>query len=307
MSDNPVIGFIGLGVMGEPICRNMLLKSGYSLFVHDIAAEPVARLVAQGATAAATMAEVFSQADIVFLSLPGGPQVEAVIAGPGGCLETARSGQVVVDMSTAPVGLTRALADRLAAKGILLADAPVARTRQAAETGTLSIMVGASDAVFARIKDLLFMAASEVTHCGDIGCGQVVKILNNMVLFETVVALSEALVIGEAAGVGRALLLETLSKGSADSFALRNHGMKAMVPDVFPVGAFPTEYALKDVSYALDLARDMGILAPGAELAERRMTRAREAGFGQEYFPVLTRVVDRITDTPAAQGKGAGG
>ncbi len=294
MSASPVIGFIGLGVMGEPICRNMLVKSGLPFIVNDLAAAPVARMEALGARPAASVGAVFAESDIVFLSLPGGPQVEAVIAGLGGCLETARPGQVVVDTSTAPVGLTRALAGRLAEKGILLADAPVARTRQAAEAGTLSIMVGAATEVFDRIKDLLSMAATDVTHCGDVGCGQVVKILNNMVLFETVVALSEALVIGETAGVERGLLFETLSKGSADSFALRNHGMKAMIPDTFPVGAFPTDYAMKDVSYALDLARDMGILAPGAELAEARMAKARDAGFGREYFPVLTRVVDRV-------------
>jgi 3-hydroxyisobutyrate dehydrogenase-like beta-hydroxyacid dehydrogenase len=306
VSDKPVIGFIGLGVMGEPICRNMLDKSGFSFLVHDISAAPVERLVARGAQAMATIGDVFARADIVFLSLPGGPQVEAVVAGPGGCLETARGGQLVVDMSTTPVGLTRSLADRLAAKGMLLADAPVARTRQAAESGTLSIMVGATEPVFARIRDLLLMAASDVTHCGDVGCGQVVKILNNMVLFQTVVALSEALAIGEASGVDRALLFETLSKGSADSFALRNHGMKAMIPEVFPEGAFPTDYALKDVSYALDLARDMGILAPGAELAEARMERARAAGFGQAYFPVLARLVDRGEDGPSALGESVG-
>ena len=301
MSDSKTIGFIGLGVMGEPICRNMLEKSGLPFLVSDLSEAPVARLVEKGAKSA-SISEIFATCDIVFLSLPGGPQVEAVLAGAGGCLEAGKAGQVVVDMSTTPVGLTRQLADALAQKGILFADAPVARTRQAAEAGTLSIMVGAADEVFATIRPLLDMAASDVTHCGAIGCGQVVKIINNMVLFETVVALSEALTIGEAAGVDRGLLFETLSKGSADSFALRNHGMKAMIPAAFPVNAFSTEYAMKDASYALALAADTGVVAHGAELAMARMNKAKEAGFGREYFPVLAKVVDRRDEGGAASG-----
>ncbi len=194
-------------------------------------------------------------------------------------------------MTTAPVGLTRELAAELEPRGIAWVDAPVARTRAAAEAGTLSIMVGGTDAQFRRVRHWLDHAASDVTHCGPLGCGQVAKILNNMVLFETVVALSEALALGRAAGMEGALLFDVLSNGSADSFALRNHGMKAMLPREFPEGAFPTDYALKDVSYALDLARDAGIAAPGAELAEERLKRAQAAGFGAEYFPALAKVV----------------
>ncbi|WP_339947894.1 NAD(P)-dependent oxidoreductase [uncultured Albimonas sp.] len=286
-------GFIGLGVMGEPICRNILKKSGWGGVVFDLSPEPVAGLAAEGAIAAGSVAEVVAAAEVIFLSLPGGPQVEAVVAGPGGVLETIREGQILVDTSTAPVGLTRELAAKIEAKGARMADAPVARTRQAAIEGTLSIMVGAEADLFATIEPLLRCAASDVTLCGGIGCGQVVKILNNMVLFETVVALSEALALGEGAGVDRTLLFETLSKGSADSFALRNHGLKAMIPDDFPLGAFPTDYALKDVSYALDLARQTGVVAEGAELARARMQAARDAGFGAEYFPVLARAIAR--------------
>lgn len=292
MSDG-VIGFIGLGVMGEPICRNILKKSGRDFVVFDLSPEPLARMKEDGARIAASAADVAREADLVFLSLPGGPQLEAVAVGQGGLFDNARDGQVIVDTTTAPVGLTRELHARFAEKGVRWADAPVARTRQAAIDGTLSIMVGADDALFAEIEPLLRHAASEVTLCGGVGCGQVVKILNNMVLFQTVVALSEALALGEGAGVDRALLFETLSKGSADSFALRNHGMKAMIPDTFPLGAFPTEYAMKDVSYALDLARELGLEAPGATLAEARLANARDAGFGKEYFPVLARLAGR--------------
>ncbi|MDF1668402.1 MAG: NAD(P)-dependent oxidoreductase [Roseovarius sp.] len=287
------IGFIGLGVMGEPICRNILQKSGAEVHVFDLDGAAVDRLVAHGAHQANTVADLARAVDILFLSLPGGPQVEAVILGQDGILAHGRKGLSVVDMSTAPVGLTRSIAEKLAAKDIDFADAPVARTRQAAEDGTLSVMVGGSVDMFQRIKPLLAHTATEITHCGPVGCGQVVKILNNMVLFETVVALSEALSLGKAAGVDPDLLFDTLSKGSADSFALRNHGKKAMLKDNFPKGAFPTDYALKDVSYALDLAQFTGIRAHGAELAQARMNKAKAAGFGDEYFPVLLRVTDK--------------
>lgn len=215
------------------------------------------------------------------LCLPGGPQLEAVCRGPSGLLAAARPGQIVVDHGTSPVALTRELAAEFAQKGVAYADAPIARTRAAAEAGTLSITVGADATTFASIRPILACCAEEITHCGPVGAGQVVKQMNNMVLFQTVVALCEALAIGRAAGVDGAVLFEALSKGSADSFALRNHGMKAILPDSFPERAFSTEYALKDLSYALDLAAQSGIVPNGAEVARlpypRRGGRPRQA------------------------------
>ncbi len=292
-TETTAIGFIGLGVMGEPICRNILAGSGRPMRIFDLSAAPVERLAAAGAQPAATVAGLAAQCGTLFLSLPGGPEVEAVLTGPQGVLSGAAPGLTVVDLSTTPVGLTRSLAAELAARGHRLADAPVARTRAAAQAGTLSIMVGAAPDLFADIEPLLRHAASEVTHCGPVGCGQVAKIMNNMVLFQTVVALAEALALGEAAGMDRRLLLETLGKGSADSFALRNHGLKAMVPDSFPPEAFPTDYALKDISYALALAAELGFDLPGAALAQARLQETSAAGFGREYFPVLARTVGR--------------
>lgn len=288
------IGYAGLGVMGEPIAANMLRKSGLPVTVTDLNPAPVARLVEMGATDAGSIGNLASSVDVLFLSLPGGEQVASVMRGEDGILARGRPGLIIVDQSTSPVDLTRDLAAEAQAKGMYYADAPVARTRQAAIDGTLAIMVGAHEQVFSIIGPLLTHAATDVTHCGDVGCGQVVKILNNMVLFETVVALSEALALGTAAGVDGDLLFRTLSTGSADSFALRNHGMKAMLPGNFPKGAFPTDYALKDVGYALRLAAYTGHHVPGAELAKARMEKARDAGFSAEYFPVLSRVVDTL-------------
>jgi 3-hydroxyisobutyrate dehydrogenase len=282
------IGFIGLGVMGEPICRNLAKKSGARVLAFDIASEPLTRLRAEGADVAASVADMIRQSDLVFLCLPSAKHVRGVFEGDG-ILKNIRNGQVVVDLGTSSVKQTRDFADQLQAGGASWADAPIARTRQAAQDGTLSVMVGSSPELFAAIEPLIRCFATDVTHCGGVGAGQVTKILNNMVLFETVNALAEAVAVASRSGVDPALLLGTLSKGSADSFALRNHGIKAIVPGNFPERAFSTEYALKDLSYALELAADAGIRIRGAELIGKVLQEAIDAGSGDAYFPVIAK------------------
>jgi hypothetical protein len=282
------IGFIGLGVMGEPICRNLVKKSGARVVAFDVAAEPLQRLRADGAEVAGSVADVVAKSAIVFLCLPSAKHVRAVFEGDG-ILKNVRNGQIIVDLGTSSVSQTRDFARQLQAKGAAWLDAPIARTRQAAQDGTLSVMVGGPRDLYDAVEPLICCFATDVTHCGDVGAGQVTKILNNMVLFETVNALSEAVAIAKSTGVDPKLLLETLSKGSADSFALRNHGMKAIVPGVFPERAFSTEYALKDLSYALELAREGGIKLRGAELIGTILQEAVDAGSGENYFPVISK------------------
>ena len=286
------IGFIGLGVMGEPMCRNLARKCGLPVTAFDLNPEPLARAAEDGVQTAASMADLVAAADVIFLSLPGGEQLEAVCRGADGLLAFVRTGQTIVDTSTSPVSLTRELAAEFKAKSVDYADTPIARTRQAAQDGTLSIMVGASDELFKRLRPLLDFMGSDVAHCGDVGCGQIVKTLNNMVLMETVQALSEALTIGQRAGMDGEVLFKTLMNGSADSFALRNHGMKAMLPGVFPEKAFSVDYALKDMSYALDLADETGVAATGAKNAEAALRQAHDLGYGDNYWPVIVKATN---------------
>jgi 3-hydroxyisobutyrate dehydrogenase len=293
MAGFETIGFIGLGVMGEPICRNLVKKSGRPVVAFDLAKEPLQRVRADGATVATTVARVVEQADVVFFCLPSGKHVQALFEQAGGILESARAGQIIVDLGTSPVKLTRELAEKLRKKGAEFADAPIARTREAAIAGTLSVMVGATPALFATLEPVIRCFASEVTNCGGTGAGQVAKIMNNMVLFQTVNALSEAYAIAKRSGVDPKLLFETLAKGSADSFGLRNHGLKAIIPNEFPERAFSTEYALKDLGYALDLAGDVGLDLRGAKLAGEILQQAIDAGYGKEYWPVISKVIDR--------------
>jgi 3-hydroxyisobutyrate dehydrogenase-like beta-hydroxyacid dehydrogenase len=203
-----------------------------------------------------------------------------------------RRGLIVVDLSTTSVAEARAVGARLAAAGIEFADSPVARTREAAAAGTLSIMVGASAALFARIEPLLRYMGSDVTHCGAIGCGQVVKLINNTLVFEHVAALAEMMVVGERAGVAPDILLQAVSKGSGDSFVLRNHGMKAMLPRNFPERSFPPEYVLKDLEYTIELAKSCGVRPRLPAVVEGYYQAAVEKGLGGRYFPAIIQLIE---------------
>jgi hypothetical protein len=284
------LGFIGLGVMGEPMCGHLARRSGIPVMAHDLRSEPLERLAASGVKGA-SMQEIAASCDVILLSLPDGKAVAAVV----GQLEpNLRAGQCVVDTSTSSVELTRQIGARLTEKGILYADAPVARTREAASRGELSIMVGATDDTFARVRPILETMGTDVTHCGPIGCGQVVKILNNMLVFQHCGALAEAIAIGRRNGVPADVLLPTMAMGSGDSFVLRNHGLKSMLPGTFPERAFSTRYAMKDLSYALEMAEAAGLDMKAAKLTMERLQETEAAGFADEYHPVVLNVIDPL-------------
>lgn len=286
----PTLGFIGLGVMGGPMSRNVVRKHPAPVHAFDMNPAALDETCAAGAIAAASVGDVAKAAEVVFLSLPGGKQVAAV------CAEIAAHaapGTIVVDLSTTSVAEARRVAAELAGRDIAFADAPVARTRQAAQDGTLSIMVGASEALFARFAPLLHYMGSDVTLCGEVGCGQVVKLINNTLLFENVAAIAEMMVVAERAGVAPAKLVEAVGLGSGNSFALQNHGLKAMVPRQFPEKAFPSPYVLKDLAYALELAGEMGVEPRMANRAAEYYKAAVDSGIGDKYFPAIIELVDK--------------
>lgn len=283
------VGFIGLGVMGEAMCRNLAKKGSWKVVGFDTQAGPLDRLAADGVTRAASVQDLMAQSDVVLMCLPGGNEVRSVTIGEKGLIQWVRKGQTVVDMSTAPPKLMRELEPLFRTKGADFADAPVARTRRAAVDGTLSIMVGGTAEVFERIRPILSTMGTEVTLCGGVGAGQVVKLMNNMVVFETTMAIAEAISIAEASGVDGQLLFETMAKGSADSFVLRNHGMKHLVPQDYPEQAFSVRYAVKDLSYARELARETGVKARAADLVGELFEEAIARGDGDRYTPVIRR------------------
>jgi len=290
------IGFIGLGVMGGAMCRNVALKHKGDVIAFDLQPSAFEILSGTKAVKAESVEALAETADIVFLSLPGGPQVESIYLGENGLTSGNRKPSVIVDLSTTTVDCARAVAEQLKQQGVDFADAPVARTREAAQRGELSIMVGARPELFSRIQPLLHYMGSDVTHCGEVGCGQVVKLANNALVFENTMALAEMMVVSERAGVKPEVLLDAVSKGSGDSFALRNHGRKSLLPREFPEKSFPPEYALKDLGYMLELAEQMGVSTHVTQLAARYYRATAEHGWSGKYYPAVIEVIDRNID-----------
>ena len=294
------LGFVGLGVMGEPMCANLVAKSGLPVFGADRREAPLAALEELGLTRCTDAACVARQADLVFVCVANGEQVRDIVLGEYGLLAAGSRVTTIVDSSTTSVALTRELAAHCAELGVTYIDAPVARMREAARTGTLSIMVGAEPDVFDAISPILRCMGSDLTLCGPVGSGQVVKILNNKVLFEAVHALAEALAIGRAAGVDGEVLFDALSKGSADSQALRFQGIRHLLPGLFPPAAFPTAYARKDIGLALELAANTGIDARCARTTSTLFDEAIEEGHGSAYYPVIYELIAGVRPPRAA-------
>ncbi len=285
------LGFIGLGVMGGRMCRNLAQKSDLPVIAYDVDPEKAAALADYGVKSAGTAADVARDADMIFMCVPGEPQVRDVVFGAGGLADAMRAGQTLVDMTTATVEVNREVADALSAKDCHFADAPVARGVPAAENGTLAITVGADEAVFDAILPHLQCMGEQISHCGGVGTGQVLKLMNNMLIFQNVTALAEAMAIATRAGVARDKVFDILAKGSADSYAMRKHGSHMVTGD-YPDDQFPVVYSLKDIGYALDLAEKVGVDAPSAKLARQRLEAAREKGWGQYYSPVIYRLYE---------------
>ena len=292
MSGIESVGFIGLGVMGEAMCRNLARKCGKPVIGYDTLPEPLAALAPDGVAAADSVGDLVGRTDLVLMCLPGEPEVRAVCFGDNGVVANARAGQTVVDMSTVTPALGREVAAALATKTVDFADAPIARARFAAIDGTLSITVGDDATVLERIRPFLACMGTDITHCGGVGTGQVMKLLNNMVVFENLNALAEAYTIGTRFGIDGRFLLETLAKGSADSFVCRNHAIKSMATEEHPENAFPVTYAMKDVGYALKIAEETGVDARGARVALERLREAEAAGYGARYSTVIQWIID---------------
>jgi len=283
-----VLGFVGLGVMGGPMCANLALRSGLPVLAYDIAASARRRAARAGAQLRASVAEVAAGADILFLSLPGPAELRAVMAE---VLRHARPGAAVVDMSSVPVPLSRVLAARCARRGLAFADAPVAGTRHTVGARRISVMVGAEPAVFRRIAPFLGCVAETVQHCGGVGAGGVVKLAVNAVIAQTVVALAEVLAMARRAGVDGRALFAALAQG-CDSFPLRHHGLKFLLPGRFPEGVFPTRYMLKDVRNAVALAHAVKVPVRGMKVAERLLSQSAAMGLADAYWPVLIRAIE---------------
>jgi 3-hydroxyisobutyrate dehydrogenase-like beta-hydroxyacid dehydrogenase len=289
-------GYIGLGAMGGAMARN-LVRHGRDLIVFDTVPARRLALIDEGAAEADSAAQVAAECEIVFTSLPGAPEVEAVYAGPNGIAEGARPGLLAVDMSTVPASTSQRMHARLQASGSSMLDAPVARTKAAAENGTLAIMVGGTVEDFQRALPYLQQMGASISHLGPIGAGNVAKLVNNAVLMSNIVAAAEGLIVGAKAGLDPHRLAAMLSEGSADSFALRNHIQQSVLEGRFEAGRFPLTYALKDLTYFFQCARDVAATCPDLTAMADIYRAAADLGYDEEYFPVAVRVLDQENKT----------
>ena len=250
------IGFIGLGIMGKPMAKN-LLKAGYPLVGFDINPAPVKELAAVGAEVASSAKEVAQKTDVVITMLPNSPHVKAAVMGPNGVLEGAKPGMIIVDMSSIAPMAAKEVAAKAAEKGVEMLDAPVSGGEPKAIDGTLSIMVGGKREIFEKCQGFLDKMGTSVVLCGDIGAGNMTKLANQIIVALNIAAMSEALVLGAKAGVDPETIFKAIRGGLAGSTVL-----EAKVPMVlsgnFKPG-FRIELHIKDLANALDTAHELGV------------------------------------------------
>ncbi|MDA8238108.1 MAG: 2-hydroxy-3-oxopropionate reductase [Chloroflexi bacterium] len=300
---HPAIGFIGLGIMGRPMARN-LLRAGHRVVVHDVVAAPVEELVGEGAERAETPRDVAAATDLLVTMLPDSPDVEAVYAGPAGALEAARPGWLAIDMSSIAPRVARELAVRAAAAGAEMLDAPVSGGDKGAIAGTLSIMVGGSDAGFDRARPILGAMGRTIVHVGPSGAGQVAKVCNQVVVAVVIEAVAEALVLGAKAGVDPAAIADVLQGGLAATKVLEVRRENILGGRFEP--GFRARLHLKDLRNALELAREAGVLLPATAEVEQMMQRMRIAGRGDDDHSGLVTVLEDLAGIRVCDAVGRG-
>ncbi len=253
------IGFIGLGIMGKPMAKN-LLKAGHTLVVYDIIDAPVKELVAAGAIAGASPKDVAIRNELIITMLPNSPHVKKAVLGEGGVIEGAKPGSVLVDMSSIAPLASREVAAALAGKGVEMLDAPVSGGEPKAIDGTLAIMVGGKEAVFEKVKDVLLRMGASAILCGDIGAGNVTKLANQIIVALNIAAMSEALVLATKAGVNPERVFNAIKGGLAGSTVLNAKAPMVLEGNYKP--GFRIELHIKDLQNALDTAHEIGTPIP---------------------------------------------
>ena len=253
------IGFVGLGIMGKPMAKN-LLKAGHELCAFDIVPAALAEVVAAGARRGSSPKEAASGADLVITMLPNSPHVKEAVLGKGGVIEGIRKGAIFVDMSSIAPAVSQEVAAKLAAQGVEMLDAPVSGGEPKAIDGTLAIMVGGQEAVFHQVKDVLLKMGSSAVLCGDIGAGNVTKLANQIVVALNIAAMSEAFVLATKAGVDPAKVFDAIKGGLAGSTVLNAKAPMVLAGNYKP--GFRIELHIKDLQNALDTAHAVGAPIP---------------------------------------------
>ena len=273
----PRVGFIGLGIMGKPMARN-LIKAGFSLTVHNRSRAKVDELVKDGAVAAASAKEVAAVADIIITMLPNSPDVELVALGPNGLKDGAKAGQLFIDMSTINPIVSQKVAGALDRLGVAMVDAPVSGGEKGAIDGTLSIMAGGKPEDFERALPVFNALGKTITHMGPLGAGGFTKLANQIIVAINLTAIGEALVFGTKAGVDPQKMVRALSGGLAGSKCLDQKSEKILTGDFAP--GFKVDLHFKDLNLIQDAARSVGVPIPTAAFVEQLFAALRVHGRG---------------------------
>lgn len=290
------LAFVGTGIMGLPMAGH-LMTAGHEMTVHTRTKSRAGDLLARGAKWADSPAEAARQAEVVFICVTDTPDVRAVVLGKGGIIESAREGLIVVDHSTISPSATKDMAAALAERGAHLIDAPVSGGDIGARNATLSIMAGGDADAFARVEPLLRVMGKTINHCGPSGSGQLTKLVNQVLVAVTELAVCEALVFAKANGLDLNRTIEAVSAGAAGSWQLANLGPKMIAGDFRP--GFMIDLQVKDLRLVLDAMRQSGLSLAATALVERYFTQAQAEGRGREGTAALFAIVDKLAKGPA--------
>ena len=287
------VGFIGVGNMGGPMCRNIVKRSNHQVTVFDLNASAVKACTDLGATAGTSIADATRGADLVMTSLPMPKDVEAVALGDGGILANIKAGQTYIDLSTNAPSMVKKIGDAMAAKGIAMLDAPVSGGTTGAEAATIAIMVGGDRQVFDDALPVLQSFSANVIHMGGLGSGTVAKLVNNMLSFCNMAALSEGMMLGTSAGLDPDKLLHVIANASGNSNAVKNFSLRAL-PGKYSPPSFALNLAYKDLHLALELGDELGVPLPQGSSTHNLQRMARGMGFGPDDSSSVLRVYETV-------------
>lgn len=287
------IGFIGLGIMGKPMSRN-LLKAGYQLVVYNRSPKAVEELVNEGAEAAQSPKDLASRCSLIITMLPNSPQVREVVLGTNGVLEGAKPGSLVIDMSSIAPGVSREVAQKLAEKGVRFIDAPVSGGEPKAIEGTLSIMAGGSDKDFEECYPVLKAMSSSAILCGNVGAGNVTKLANQIIVAVNIAAVSEALVLAAKAGVNPETVYQAIRGGLAGSTVL-DAKAPLMLEGRFDPG-FRIDLHIKDLNNVLETGHDMGSPLPLTASIMEMMQSLKVQGLEQADHSALVQYYEKLAN-----------
>lgn len=288
------IGFIGLGIMGKPMVRN-LIKAGYSVKAYDIVRENVEAALSYGAEEGKSGAEIASECPVVITMLPNSPHVKTVVLGKDGVLEGAKSGLILIDMSSIDPNVSKEIEAECRAKGVRMLDAPVSGGEPKAIDGTLSIMVGGDKALFDEMVPVLKCMGSSVVHCGAIGAGNTTKLANQIIVAGNIAVLAEALTMVKKAGVDPATVFEAIKGGLAGSTVM-NAKAPMMIEGNFKPG-FRVDLHIKDLGNALDTAHKVGAPVPLTAMVQEMFETLHADGRGGDDHSSLANYYAKVSGT----------